>query len=405
MSPEATPLRRNRDFTLLWIGQLCSEVGSRVSFLAYPLLVLAITGSAAQAGVVGLARVLPMLLLALPGGVLADRVDRRRLMIACDGVRALLLASLAVAVAAGHLAFLHVVLVAFVDGSGFALSYVTERGALRQVVPVGQLSEAVARTESRTYAATVAGPPLGGLLYGLGRAIPFAVDAATYLVSTVAMLAMRTRFQAEREVRTGSLRAEVSEGARWLWQRPFFRTTALLAAGINPIFEGAYLLIVVRARDGGASAAAIGAMLAIVGACGVLGGVLAPTLQRRLTARAVVVGTIWVVVLLLPLLALTANPVLLGLVLGALEATGPLANATVQGARLAAAPDRLQGRVQAAAMLISQMVSWIGPLAVGIGLQHAGATPTVAGLAGCALLLALAASVSRTLAPDRRRTT
>jgi MFS family permease len=396
------PLRRNRDFTLLWVGQLCSEVGSRISFVAYPLLVLATTGSAAQAGVVGFARVLPMLLFALPGGVLADRVDRRTLMIACDGTRALLLLSLTLAVATGHVAFLHIAVVAFVDGTGYALSYVAERGAMRQVVPVEQLPEAVARTESRNFGAVVAGPPLGGLLYGIGRAVPFAVDAASYLVSTCAMLAMRTRFQEPRGARTDSLRAEVGEGLRWVWQRPFFRVSALLAAGINPVFEGAYLLVVVRARQGGASAGAIGAMLAIVGACGVLGGVIAPPLRRRLSARAALAGANWSIVPLLPLLALTADPLLLGLVLGAAELTTPLANATVQGARIAAAPDRLQGRVQAASMLLSQLLGWLGPLAVGVGLQHAGTTATVAALTGWTLVLAVVTGASRALAsgPD-----
>ena len=80
------PLRRNRDFMLLQSGQLLSTFGSSISNLAYPLLVLAVTGSAAKAGYVGAAHFTPLLLFNLPAGVAADRFDRRRLMIMADVV-------------------------------------------------------------------------------------------------------------------------------------------------------------------------------------------------------------------------------------------------------------------------------------------------------------------------------
>src|SRR5262245_39702938 len=91
------PLRRNRDFQLLWIGSAVSAVGSRVSSVAYPLLVLALTGSAADAGLVGFTATVPYLLFQLPAGALVDRWNRRWVMIACDIGRGLALASIAVA--------------------------------------------------------------------------------------------------------------------------------------------------------------------------------------------------------------------------------------------------------------------------------------------------------------------
>jgi MFS family permease len=91
-SPAATrPLWRNRDFMLLWSGQVVSTVGMRVTTLAYPLLVLALTGSPFQAGLVGFAQTLPFLVLYLPAGALVDRWDRKRVMLAADGVRVVLL--------------------------------------------------------------------------------------------------------------------------------------------------------------------------------------------------------------------------------------------------------------------------------------------------------------------------
>src|SRR5579859_3335686 len=81
------PLLRNRDYMLLWGGQALSELGSQSSTVAYPLLVLALTGSASKAGIVGLAKWLPLAVFALPAGALADRLDRKRLMVTTDAIR------------------------------------------------------------------------------------------------------------------------------------------------------------------------------------------------------------------------------------------------------------------------------------------------------------------------------
>jgi MFS family permease len=158
------PLRRNRDFILLWSGEALSQLGSQASTVAFPLLVLALTGSPAKAGFVGLAKWLPLAPAALPAGMLADRFDRKRLMISSDAIRALLLASIAVAVLAGRASFIEVAAVAFLDGCLFTVRYVCERGALAHVVEP-QLPDAVARNEARMFAANIVGPPLGGLLF------------------------------------------------------------------------------------------------------------------------------------------------------------------------------------------------------------------------------------------------
>src|SRR6476620_7872361 len=101
--PELTlPLRRNRDFVLLQAGQLLSAAGTQSTTIAYPLLVLALTGSPARAGIVTFARIVPSTIFALPAGVAADRVDRRRMMIAADAVRAVAIATLVAAILAGR---------------------------------------------------------------------------------------------------------------------------------------------------------------------------------------------------------------------------------------------------------------------------------------------------------------
>jgi MFS family permease len=381
-------LHRNRDFVLLWSGQTLSSLGSQVSLVAYPLLVLAMTGSAAKAGVVGFARSAPIAAFALPAGVLADRVNRKRLMVGCDGVRALALATIPIGLAAGHLPYALVVAVALVDGAGFVVTYSAERGALRRLVPGEQLGEAVARNESRVFAAMLGGPPLGGLLFGIARALPFAVDAVSYAASTAAMLLIRADFQ---EPRTGAARGGALDGLRWIWRQPFVRAAALLFAGGNPVFTGLTLLIVVLATHHGASPGLVGIMLGLAAAGGFVGAALAPALQRRLRPRQVLVGETCALALAIPLLLLTHAPIAMGLIVAATELITPVTNSIVVGYRVALAPDELQGRVQAASTLIAFSAASLGPLAVGLLLESVGATATIVALFGWTAMLALAA--------------
>lgn len=390
----STPLRHNREFLLLWSGQAISQLGSQISLVAYPLLVLAVTGSPAKAGLVAFARNIPIAALALPAGLLADRVNRKRLMVATDGVRALAMASIPIAAATGGVPYVLILILAAIDGSGFVLTSVAERGALRQLVAPEQLGAAVTRNESRMFGAMLVGPPLGGLLFGIGRAVPFVVDAASYAISTITKLMIRTEFQ---EAREDGGAGDAREGLRWLWQRPFLRNCMLLFAGSNPIFTGLYLLVVVLAKGHGASAALIGLMLGIAAAGGLLGALLAPAFQRRLTARSALVGESWVLALSIPLLLVVHEALLIGVIMAAAELITPVTNSFVVGFRVALAPDRLQGRVQAASTLVSFSAGWLGPLLVGFLLEGTGESATILVLTGWALVLALAATGSRSL--------
>ena len=98
VTSEPVPLHRNRDFMILWSSQVASTVGTRVTSVAFPLLVLAVTGSPAQAGLVAFAQTLPYLVLFLPAGALVDRWDRKRTMLVCEAGRAVALGSIALAI-------------------------------------------------------------------------------------------------------------------------------------------------------------------------------------------------------------------------------------------------------------------------------------------------------------------
>jgi MFS family permease len=386
------PLRRNRDYMLVWAGQCVSELGSQVSTVAYPLLVLALTGSPAETGVVGLAATLPLPLLALPAGMLADHFDRKRLMLVCDGVRAAALAALTIAVFSGGVAYWVVAAIAFVDGALLTVSFVTERGVLRRLVAPEQLAAAVAQNETAFYASSIIGPPLGGLLFAISRALPFLGDAVSYTFSATATLLTRSRFQPERTEPRGSLASEFTSGVRWLWRQPLLRSCSLLNAAANPTWRALYLLLVVLARRNGASSGLVGVMFAMIAVGGLLGGLVAGSRYvERISARAAVRLDICATALLMPLLLIGQGTLFTAVIVALIEVPAPLANSQVAGLRGTLAPEHMQGRVHAAAGMLSQSLGWAGPLAIGLALQHFSSTTSILILCGWALLSALAA--------------
>lgn len=387
------PLRRNREFMLLQTGQLLSSAGSQATAIAYPLLVLGLTGSAARAGAVAFARTLPLALFGLPAGLAADRWSRRRLMISADAVRALALAALAAAVAAGDLAFWPIALVAFVEGTGNAVFAAAYPGALRAVVPRRQLPAATGAQTGRQAAVSMVGPPIGGALFELGRAIPFAADAASYAFSTGSLLAMRTRFQEERLPEQSSLRTRLLEGIRFLWGQPFLRTCALIFSVSNFIGPGLLLTIVVVGNQQGLTGGQVGLLVAAFAAAMLAGSAASSVVRRALPVRAVLLLELWLWVGCALFLVWPSVYVLAAGLLGAGFAI-PSTDSIVHGYRIAMTPDRLIGRSEAVRSTLSLLIAPLGPLLAGTLLGSVSARATVAVFAAAALALAVWATLS-----------
>ena len=390
--PPTTLLRRNRDFNLLWVGQAVSSLGSQMSAVALPLLVLALTGSAADAGLAGFAQMLPLPLFGLPAGVLIDRWDRRRIMVAADGIRFLATGSLPVALWLGHLALAQILIVAFLSGSCWVFFWVSENTALAAVVPEAQLPSAVALNQARQYGSSLVGTPLGGFLFGLGRALPFIANALSYLASLITVLLIRTPLQGDPAPRRHPL-IEAKEGLIWLWRQPFLRATLLLTTGSDFALNAFFLILVVTAKREGASSTTVGVMFAIVGASGIVGSLLAPRFASRLSLRAVVIGVECLSAALVPLLLLAPNAYLLGLIFGAALAPWPLWNASVGAYRLTATPPALQGRVQSISLLLMNGPVPLATLLAGVLLDTYGSNTTIAVFS---IILALVAAAAIT---------
>jgi MFS family permease len=387
------PLRKNRDFVLLQVGQTLSTIGSESTGIAYPLLVLAITHSPVQAGIVGFARLVPWALFGVLAGAAVDRLPRKRMMIVSDIVRIGAVTSIVVAIAVDRISFAQIAIVAFVEGTMFVFFNLAEVGALRSVVPVRQLPAAAAAEQARYATMTLVAPPLGGSLFGLGRALPFLADGVSYVFSLASLLAIRTPFQEEREHEQAPLKTQLAEGFRWLWGHPFLRTCAILFTWVNLLFEATFLVLIVVGRRQGLSGAHIGALIALLGLCLLVGSVASPRLQRRLSMRTIVVASFW---LQLGIAAFVVKPNIYVLVAGAIPAAllGPSVNAIVIGYRVAIVPDRLTGRVNSVARTIALCGAPLGPLAAGLLLGSFSARTTVAIFAGAMLLLAVIGTVS-----------
>jgi hypothetical protein len=319
-------------------------------------------------------------------------------MIAADGVRALAIATLATLILLDRVEFWQIVVVALVEGTGAVVFIAAHAGALRAVVPARQVPAAVGAIRARAAAVTLAGPPLGGALFAVGRAVPFLFDAVSYAFGSLTLVLMRTPFQEVREVDSARIRSQIAEGFRFLWERPFLRTCAFLYGLGNFTLPAVLLVIVVAAQRQGLSSAGIGALLAAFGACTLIGALASPLFRRSLSVRAIILLELWtglgiVAFVIEPnVYVLTAAFMVQGITL-------PVTDSVVEGYRIAVTPDRLLGRVETARSTISLLVAPFGPLVAGFLLTATSARATIAFIAGFTLALA----VWGTLSPSIRQ--
>lgn len=375
-APHVPRLFHNRDYLLLWGGQTVSATGTSVTDIALPLLVLALTHSAAAAGVVVALRALPALLLTLPAGVAVDRWERRRTMLLCDAGRALVLASIPLAAAFGRLSLAQLCVVALLEGALAAVFGLAEAACLPRVVPAALLPDAMAQSELTEGAVTLLGPPLGGVLFTAGRALPFLADALSYAASLIGLAAMRVRFQEERTRPPQHLVREMRDAGVFLWRQPFLRAMTVLYGGAALFSPGRGLIVIVLAQRQHASAAVIGLIFAAEGVGTILGAPLGVWSGRRLrVGRAVLLSRSLTKVLWL-LMAFAPNPAALAAIGFGFGLVDPIEDVPYFSYRHRLIPDAIKGRVIAVCRLAPSLTRPLG-LLLGVLLQRVGAVSTV----------------------------
>jgi MFS family permease len=389
--PVSPSLWHHRDYLLLWGGQALSDIGGAVSLLAFPLLVLALTHSPAQAGLVAAVRALPATLLSLPAGALVDRWDRRRVMLVCDLGRACSIISIPLALLLGVLTTWQLYVTALVEGALLVVFELAESAAIAQVVAREQLGSAVARQELVEGTTSLFGPSLSGILYTLGAMVPFVADGISYIVSLVTLALIRTPFQAEQpptprttqmsqqrnKRRALSGLGQLTVGARWVWRQPFILTMTLLMGAGAFGMSGDALVIILLAQQQHASTAVIGLIISAFGIGAILGSALVPRLQARLTVGHSILLARWYFVLSWPLYALLPIPVVLGAVQLGNGVVEPIEDVAYFSHRMHLIPDELRGRVLSVCRLVPGTLRPLGLALTGILIQRLGVFPTI----------------------------
>ena len=294
--------------------------------------------------------------------MLADRLNRRRAMLTCDVIRLMAFTAMALAVAGGHAGLPAIVAVALIDAVCGSLFNTTEHAALRSIVPAPQLPTAVARNEARSYGTSLAGPPLGGLLFGITPALPFIGNALSYLASLVGIALIRKPLQADRPPH----RPALLEGLRFVFGNPFLRSVLIIAAPLNFALYGAIFTIIVTLQSHQVPPGVIGLTETIVGAGGLIGALAAPALQRRLSFAALLRALCWAATVLLTVSALLTTSVAAAAPIALAVLVGPACNAALFGYQAAMTPDHLQGRVLSVIFLVAMSAAAAAPLLAGV---------------------------------------
>jgi predicted MFS family arabinose efflux permease len=372
-------LLHNGDYLKLLSGQTISSIGSAMSSFVFTLLGLAITGSPVQAGLVGTAAALGATLAALPGGALADRWSRRKILIGYSAAGAVLFSSVAVAGWMDHLTLPHLMLVGLLNGVGSSLFVPAEAGALRQIVDPGDIGTALAASHGRQNIATLAGAPLGGLLYSVGRVVPVAVDAISYLVMTLLLATIRHPLPAAKpdgDAHEPMLKA-IRSGLAWLFRQPALRTISVVATVLNFAAMGTLLVLILSMQQRGTPAAVIGLLETGMGVGGLLGSFAAPKLLAKFSTGTLAIVGGWVIALTFAATALSTLPAVLIVLTSLGMFLLPAVNSGLFGYQMLITPDSLQGRAQSAVMFLANSTNPLAPFLGGLLLGTLGARPAL----------------------------
>ncbi|MDH6537692.1 MFS transporter [Streptomyces lavendulae] len=401
---EPVKLSRNRDFTVFWLGQALSVLGGSVSLLALPLLVFDATGDVGQLGLLTAVSGATGILTGTFAGSVVDRTDRRRLMIGCDLLRAVLLCALPLLWAVSPRIWVLYVLTVPVAvlKTLFDVAYVT---AVPDLVPPRDLTAANGRLMSTFAFGTLLGPVAAGLITtGADAGWALAVDGATFAVSALTLRWVRFGRHGDGEPRPaggGGFRERFLAGFRFLWAQPVLRSLTVLLTLLTFVTMGATDLLIFRVlHDLHRSAATLGYVIAVSG----LGAVAAAFTAGRLR-RALGFGTCWLGSVALIALAVAVTGVARSVPVVAGAAVVFMFGLTLGGVcsmtlRQEITPEPLLGRVTSAFWTVHNAAGPVGAAVLTLLARRYG-VPAVSLAAGALCLLILGAGLLTPLRGSR----
>ncbi len=367
-APETRPGRLGANYWRLWTSSVVSNLGDGVAQIAYVWLASAITRDPILLAGIAVVQRLPWLVFSLPAGVITDRADRRKLILAMHGVAFAVTGVVAVAVLGGqsdlptaeaidsgvfetgpgwYLALLYVASILF----GFA--EVLRDNASQTILPAIVAPDGLEKANGRLWSAELVannfiGPPLGGFLLGLGFAAPFLFDAGTFALAMGLIFLLTGTFRVKAPTAAGRVewRAEIMEGLRWLWRHPVLRPLAITLGALNGLAAVGFATFVFFAQEVlEASAVTFGILLTGGAAGGVAGGLLADRISKALGRGPALYATMLVAVLVAAVVgSVSLWPVVWAMLFaGMLFAT--VWNVITVSLRQTVIPDELLGRV------------------------------------------------------------
>lgn len=391
-------LRKNVPFQLLWFGGAMSGLGSQLTTYVWPLLILALTGSYFWAGVIVGTRAAALIIAQMPAGVWVDRWDRGKVLFWSQTAQAVTVAAMAANVITGLNAIPVFIALAAVDGVCTAFAGPALSTAIKSVVPPHHLKTAFAQEEARGHAARLAGPPLGALLYGLGRAVPFVADAVTYLIAAVCARFAKIPPRAEQRPRQ-RMHHDVREAWSWLWHQKGLRNLVTVFLVLNLLGGGSMLPVVALVKERGGSDSLVGIVLAGTGIGGILGALLAPKINYpagRLVVASVVLFGSANLAMALPFGAWWPFVPLLITAIGF-----PLINVAVSAIFTELVPDDMMGRMDAVLSTISRVFTPLAPVLGAFLADSIGGAAALVVFGALMLATALVAAFSDLTTPRR----
>ena len=365
-----------RSFNRLWTASAISNIGDGVMVAAFPLLVASVTRDpilVSGADVVGR---LPWFLFALISGALVDRMDRRRVMIWTDIFRAAVVSGLAVLVAFDQAGLAVIYGAAFLLGTAETMFDTSVEAIIPGLVDSPELTAANGRIQATEFlAGTFAGPPIGAALFVIAAAIPFFVNAGSFLIAALVVTLIAGQFNPERRSQPVSIKNDIVEGLRWLWGNRVLRTLAMMAGGINLFSTGILAIFVLFAQDIlGVGEVGFGVLLTMVGIGGLFGALVSRITVARLGPGVTIHSVVLVGTAASVGIGALSNPYLVGGLLTLWCFVIIHWNVVSVTLRQQLVPDELRGRVASAARLIawgSQPLGAFlgGVLAAGFGLR------------------------------------
>lgn len=366
------------DFSRFWAGQTISNLGSSITLFALPLLVYELTGSAINLALTVAAQFVPHLLFGLFIGAWVDRLDRKRLMIAVDVLRAMVIATIPL------LAAFDLLTVWWIYGTGFVMSTLTiffdssQFAAIPSLVHKRDLVSANGRIQASFSAAQVAGPLLAGVLVTL---LPLAgvvlVDASTFVVSAITLGLISRGFNVaedESEPRTPStIRKDVATGLRYVMRNPVLRNLSIMIGLANLLAATIYSQIVLFADLQLGATRSQTAFIFAAGAAGMtVAGLMAGKIRKRHGFTRVAKWALIIESLLFIALGLMTNPWLGMLAFALIEGHAMLFQVQATTLRQLITPNQMLGRIMTIATVIGWSAIPLGSYLGGLAIEATG---------------------------------